>query len=396
MRKGYFRPSKGYHSALMDKEFVTRVDTILQQHSGKGVEHMKIRFRLHSKHADHIDSWVSFAITSKTKKFVINLSGGYRGSFFERLSYGGRIMRMVGEETYSFPSQFFSPNNCSHLRCLELWSVSLQLPSDFQGLLNLKSLALVDVSITDENVQCMLSKCILLEFLEIAYCSMVTSIRMLRPLDQLMHLVVDICPKLQEIELNCSPTTLQYSGNMVPLIFASTSRLTNINVVFTKYQSALSYMVTGFPSTLPRLETLILYCYEREVRECPLYGPIMYAKVKFTIFCLSFLLQRTIVPEGPFKFTCLRNLRLDLVVSGQETRNVDVLDYAYLLKITPLMETMELRVSLFHCGFRIQISYTKILVVERIQTTKENSEDGYYLCCLIEQLVMLGVHSDMQ
>jgi len=91
-------------------------------------------------------------------------------------------------------------------------------------------------------------------------------------------------------------------------------------------------------------------------------------KIKFTIFCLSFLLQRTIVPEGPFKFTCLRNLRLDLVISGKETRNVDVLDYAYLLKIAPFMETMELRVSLFHCSFSIQILYMTFLVVIRIPT----------------------------
>ncbi|CAL5059842.1 unnamed protein product [Urochloa decumbens] len=71
----------------------------------------------------------------------------------------------------------------------KLTTVSLQLPSDFKGFMNLKSLTLVDVSITDEDVQCMLSKCNLLEFFEIAYCGMVTCIRMLRPLDRLKHLV---------------------------------------------------------------------------------------------------------------------------------------------------------------------------------------------------------------
>jgi hypothetical protein len=63
------------------------------------------------------------------------------------------------------------------------------------------------------------------------------------------------------------------------------------------------------------------------------------------------MLQRIIVPEGPFKFTYLRNLRLELVISGDEIRNTDVLDYAHLLKIIPFMKTMELHVSLFHCGF---------------------------------------------
>jgi hypothetical protein len=268
MRKTYFRPSNGCYQALKVKEFVTRVDTVLHQHTGTGVERMEIKFWLRSKHANHIDSWVNFAIASKTKEFVINLSsGGSKSLFFAQLSWGGRTMRMVTDGLYSLPSQFFSPNNGSYLRCLELWSVSLQLPSDFKGFLSLKSLTLVDVSITDVDVQCMLSKCSLLEFFEIAYCRMVTSIQMLHPLDRLMHLVVDICPKLQKIELNCSPTTLKYSGTMIPLIFASPSRLTNINVTFITYQSALSYMVTGFPSTSPRLETLTLFCYEREVRD---------------------------------------------------------------------------------------------------------------------------------
>ncbi|RLN39028.1 uncharacterized protein C2845_PM01G24450 [Panicum miliaceum] len=97
---------------------------------------------------------------------------------------------------------------------------------------------------------------------------------------------------------------------MVPLIFASTSRLTNISVVLLAYQPALSYIVTGLPS-----KTLTLLSYERE---------------------------KTIVPEGPFRFTYLRNLRLELILCNYEDRKTDVLDYAYLLKIAPFMETLEL------------------------------------------------------
>ena len=132
----------------------------------------------------------------------------------------------------------------------------------------------------------MLSKCNLLEFFEITFCRMVTSVRMLHPLNRFKHLVVQICPELQEIERNCSPTTLKYAGVVVPLIFASTSRLKNVSVVFLPCQSALSYIATGFPSTLPSLETLTLLCYEPEVRG---YVPPMVlfcayiAKVKFTI-----------------------------------------------------------------------------------------------------------------
>uniref|UniRef100_A0A0E0KWR3 F-box domain-containing protein n=1 Tax=Oryza punctata TaxID=4537 RepID=A0A0E0KWR3_ORYPU len=314
MRKPYDKTLVGYQWRLLrDKEFITRVDTVLHQHSGMGVQRMEIKFGLHSKHACHIDRWVNFAIASKTKEFVVDLSGQDKGSFFTDLSEGTRI---ISEPPYNLPSQFFSPNYGSYLRCLELTTVSLQLPADFKGFLNLKSLSLVDMSITDEDVRCMLSKCNLLEFLEISYCRTVTSIRTPYPLDRLKHLVVDICPVLDEIDLNCSPTTLKYSGDMVPLKFASTSRLTNISILLFTRQYALSYMVTGFLGTLSRLETLTLLC-----KEC----------------------ERTILPGGPFKFTYLRNLRLELVFSGHENiRNTDVLDYAYLLKIAPFMETLEL------------------------------------------------------
>jgi hypothetical protein len=368
MRKTYFKPSTGYYQFLRDHEFVTRVNTVLRQHSGTGVERMEIKFRLHSKHADHIDRWVNFAIASKAKEFVIDLSGLSKVAFFRKLPYEKK--RIVGEEPYNLTSQFFSPSNGLHLQCLELIAVSLHLPSDFKGFLNLKSLSLVDVSITDEDVECMLSKCNLLEFFEISYCRMVTSIRMLHPMNRFKHLVVHICPKLQEIELNCSPTTLKYAGDVVPLIFASTPRLKNIDVVTD--QSALSYIVTGFPSTLPSLETLTLLCYEPEVRGYVLLRSY-YVHISLrptSRFCFSFLLQRTIVPEGHFKFSYLRNLRLELVMCDDGIRTTDFLDYAYLLKIAPFLETLELHVSLFHCGFQIQICMT-ILMVEKIPRTKQ-------------------------
>nr|CAJ86106.1 H0103C06.10 [Oryza sativa] len=269
MRKPYVKTLTPYRWRwLRDYEFITRVDAVLRQHSGMGVQRMEIKFRLHSKHADHIDRWVNFAIASKTKELVVDLSGQDKGSFFTDLTHSNCI-RIIKEPPYNLPPQLLGLNYGSYLRCLELTTVSLQLPADFKGFLDLKILSLVDMSITDEDVQ------------------------------------------LQQ--------HFKYSGTMVPLIFASTSRLTNISIVFINYQSALSYIITGFPSTLPRLETLTLHCGERE---------------------------RTIVPEGPFKFTYLRNLRLELALCGHgNIRKTDALDYAYILKIAPFMETLELSIE---------------------------------------------------
>jgi hypothetical protein len=107
-----------------------------------GVEHLEIQFRLHSKHAAHIDTWVHFAVASKTNEFVINLSGEPKSAFDTEVDFRKWLDR---EEPYDLPSQLFSPDNGSYLRYLDIRTVSLQLPSEFKGFRNLESLALVDV-----------------------------------------------------------------------------------------------------------------------------------------------------------------------------------------------------------------------------------------------------------
>ncbi|OEL26799.1 hypothetical protein BAE44_0012183, partial [Dichanthelium oligosanthes] len=193
MRKHYFKSSLGY-GFISAKEFITRVDTVLRQHSGVEIEHMELKRVLHNEHANHIDRWINFAVASKTKELIIDLNGGYKLLLSRDMSLG--IYRNRGEP-HNIPPQLFGADNGPYLQRLELTSVSLHLPADFKGFLNLKKLTLVDVSITNEDVQYMLSRCNLLEFLEIAYCRKVTSLRMSQPLNHLKHLVVDKCPFLQ-------------------------------------------------------------------------------------------------------------------------------------------------------------------------------------------------------
>jgi hypothetical protein len=213
-------------------EFVARVDAVLLQHSGGGIECMEIKFGLHNSYAYHIDHWVNFGIASKTNELIIDLSGS------RNLSYTNAI-KLHSEEPYSLPQQLFCAHNGSYLRCLEVASVSLHLPGDFKGFVNLKNFTLVDVSISNEDIQCMISRCNLLEYFEISFCRNISSIQTPQPLDQLNHLVVDKCPLLQKIELNGSPRTFEYTGNVIPFAFASTPKLTNVSIKFLSCNAAL-------------------------------------------------------------------------------------------------------------------------------------------------------------
>lgn len=134
MRKHYSKTSFGY-GFINDEEFITRVNTVLHDHSGTEIEHMEVKYGLHDKHANHIDRWINFAITSKTKELIIDLNGGFKLSLSRDVSHG---IHRIREEPYSLHSQLFSVDNVSYLQHLELTSLSLHLPADFKGFIYIK------------------------------------------------------------------------------------------------------------------------------------------------------------------------------------------------------------------------------------------------------------------
>uniref|UniRef100_A0A0A9F0D8 F-box domain-containing protein n=1 Tax=Arundo donax TaxID=35708 RepID=A0A0A9F0D8_ARUDO len=281
-------------SFISEHVFIQRVDAVLKQHSGI-VEKMEVQFSpLHNEHAEHIDRWVQFAIASKTKQLILD---------FE--------LQYPTKEPYSFPFQLFDATSGSHLQSMKLGSVSLKQPGNIKVFLNLKKLELVDVNINDEELKFMLFNCNVLEFIGISRCKMLTTLHTPRPVNHLKHLQVSHCPLLQGIELNFGLITLEYEGALMQL--APPSTLRNVSIKSSDIGSALTYMFTEWPSTLPRLETLTLRCEE---------------------------LKRTTLPNKPLKFLYLRHLRLELnfVSPGERT---DVLDLACLLEAAPVMEKLE-------------------------------------------------------
>ncbi|RLN24004.1 hypothetical protein C2845_PM07G14090 [Panicum miliaceum] len=283
--------------SIKEQVFIGRVNTVLNQHSGVGVEKLEFEFSsLHNEHAEHIDGWLKFAIASKTNQLILDFTFVH-----------------PPKEPYSFPFQLFDATTGSQLHSMKLGSVSLKQPSNIKVLLNLKKLELVDVNITSEEIETMLFNCNALEFLGISRCLMLTSLRTRHPLNHLNHLHVSHCPLLQEVELSSGLITLEYEGPLMPL--ASHSTLRNVCIKSLDVCSALAYIFTDFPSNLPRLEMLTIRCQE---------------------------IERDDMLDKPLKFTYLRHLRLELNFVSLETRTTGVLDLACLLEAAPYMEKLEL------------------------------------------------------
>ena len=90
------------------KRFIDTVNFVLREHSGLALNRLAVNFELHKEHANDIDGWVSFAISSKGRVVVLNFSP-YLGQH---------------ENNYSFPCHLFNNQNSSHLQVLRLDSVT--------------------------------------------------------------------------------------------------------------------------------------------------------------------------------------------------------------------------------------------------------------------------------
>uniref|UniRef100_A0A0D9WVR5 F-box domain-containing protein n=1 Tax=Leersia perrieri TaxID=77586 RepID=A0A0D9WVR5_9ORYZ len=278
--------------------FIERVNAVLKQRSGLGVQTMAVLAELESNHADHIDSWLDFAIASKTKQLILDL-----------------IPEWPKEGApYDFPVKLFNATNSSQLQAFILCGVSLKLPANFKGFQNLKKLKVGYTDVSDEDMHTLVSNCRSLEFLYIYNCDMLTRLWTTHPSNQLKHLRVENCTMLQEIELNFGLTELCYEGRLIPLAPPSPLLMTNVWMKLSDIYDVLGYMFTKLPSTLPHLEMLTINCSEH---------------------------QRTTLPEKTIKFMYLKHLRLELTFCVPE-RKVDMLDFACLLEAAPFLETLEL------------------------------------------------------
>ncbi|EAZ38766.1 hypothetical protein OsJ_23168 [Oryza sativa Japonica Group] len=222
----------------LNKElFIERVDSVLKQRSGLGVQTVAILYELENEDADHIDRWLNFVIASKTKQLILDLD-----PYYPKVA------------PYNFPFKLFNATNSLQLQALKLISVSLKLPANFMGFRNLQKLKLDCTDISDDDMQTLVSNCNALNFLGILYCGMLTRLQTSQPLNQLKHLQVENCTMLQDIQLNFGLTKLEYEGPLIPLAPPGPLLMTNVMMKLSDIDSALEYIFTKLPSKLFRTQ----------------------------------------------------------------------------------------------------------------------------------------------
>ncbi|KAF7070431.1 hypothetical protein CFC21_075955 [Triticum aestivum] len=253
---------------LRKHEFTQRVDAVLQQHSGVGVENVQFRAPFEDDQRDQINRWVNFAIASKAKQLIFDF-----------------LTASPMRPPYNFDLRLLDDSNSLHLRCKTLFRFS-------QG-----------TNITDDDLQLLVSSCCVLELLGIASCRMLTRVQLSHPSNPLKHLHVHDCRLLQAMELNFGLVELEYSGPSILLSPPGTLLLKNMCIELNDMCPSLEYIFTKLDNNVPRLEMLTLHCTES---------------------------KRASLPGKLHKFSYLKHLRLELTFLGAPRSKSDILDFACL------------------------------------------------------------------
>ncbi|KAM3254039.1 hypothetical protein ACQJBY_047890 [Aegilops geniculata] len=287
---------------LRKREFIQRVDAVVQQHSGVGVENVQFRAPFGDDQRDQINRWVNFAIASKAKQLIFDF-----------------LTASPIRPPYNFDLRLLDDRNSLHLRYVKLCSVSLKVPADFNGFQNLKWIYLADTNITDDDLQLLMSNCCVLELLGIACCRMLTRLQLSRPSNPLKHLHVHDCRLLQAMELNFGLVELQYTGSSILLSPPGTLLLKSMCIELNDMCPSLEYIFTKLDNNVPRLEMLTLQCTES---------------------------KRASLPGKLHKFSYLKHLRLELTFFGAPRSRSDILDFACLLVAAPFLEKLDFHMVL--------------------------------------------------
>lgn len=223
---------------LTINKFIERVDSILKNHCTTKVNKFAIKFGLSREHTSHINRWVSFAISSKARVVILDLSPN---------------RRPLARNDYGFPFQLFNGQSGSYLQALQLRCVTLHPPPDFCGFANLKMLSLEFV-IKSQDLHNLLSKCCVLEWLSIWKCFQLPSLRVRKPLSRLQYLRVWDCA-FHEIEFHApNLMTFEYRGFPISMNLNECLKLKTATI--TLLNETLEYVLTGIPCILPHVDTL--------------------------------------------------------------------------------------------------------------------------------------------
>jgi hypothetical protein len=224
------------------QKFIDNVNAVMQQHRCMVVDELVIKFGFDSRLVDHVNTWVGFAVSSRTKSLALDLAPA---------NFMGRT------DQYKFPIEFLDDGSIFRLRHLRLSFTSFELPPQFIGFPNLTTLDLHMLRVTRKDLQDMLSNCVNLEWLSMIRCHLNDELTVARPLSKLLYLSVAHC-NITKIVLNTVKLkTFMFYGRLYPIDLGCAPELKHAFLEF--YSSVmLEHALTVLPKVISSVQDLTL------------------------------------------------------------------------------------------------------------------------------------------
>uniref|UniRef100_A0ACD6ALQ4 Uncharacterized protein n=1 Tax=Avena sativa TaxID=4498 RepID=A0ACD6ALQ4_AVESA len=285
------------------RKFIGTVNAVMQQHRCIVVDELVIRFGFDSRLVDHVNTWIKFAVLSNTKSLGLDLAPEI---------FRGRTVR------YKFPVELLDDGSMFRLRHLRLSFSSFELPPQFSGFPNLRTLDLHMLRVTRKDLQDMLSSCVNLEWLSMIRCHLNDELTVARPLSKLLYLSVAHC-KITKIVLNAVKLeTFMFYGRLYPIDLGRAPELKHVFLDLYSYVT-LEHALTVLPKVISSVQDLALRAI--------------------------FPLKTPLLVETPCKFSQLKYLNLRLILKDEEAGNI--LSLASFLGAAPYVEKLEMHFSIF-------------------------------------------------
>jgi len=227
------------------KKFIDNVNAVLQKCNGHVVEELKVKFGFDSILVDHLNNWIRFAASSRTKVLAFDLEP---------------IGSWLRDDRYIFPLELLNKGSISCLQNIQLSFVYLKLPSQFVGFPNLRKLDLSMVHVTRKDLEDMLSSCRNIEWLRLDRCHLNDELQVDAPLSHLLHLNIVRCEFTKIAFDAVNLKTLVYQGHFRPIVLNHSRELNIVSISFYEavFQHALAALLDGLPS-MKRLNLHIIF-----------------------------------------------------------------------------------------------------------------------------------------
>ncbi|CAL4984329.1 unnamed protein product [Urochloa decumbens] len=223
------------------REFISRVDHILQNHSGMGVK----AFSLHTYpcsdvHPSYVDHWLQIAITPGIENFELSMFG----------RHGTK---------YNFPCSVLSSERRSSIQSFFLAVCSFHSAAQVGCMSSLTNLRLHSVNVTGEELYGFLSNSCALKQFYLSNCEDIIWLKIPCLLKQLDILHVFGCLKLQMIESNAPKlSTFSYAGDAICISLGDALHVRRVDFRHDHSPGALYYARTKLPLIAPKVQTLVL------------------------------------------------------------------------------------------------------------------------------------------